>query len=790
MKFFKLILFLYLVTGTVRAQNKYIFISSENIPNGIEINLNKGKYLIRFYNKNIVETSFVPLGETFNKSSHAVVLKPEKGVIKENINKNETIKIGTNGIKVVIRKAPFQISYFYKDHLLLSQNKAYTKTDSTEIISFKISSDEVLYGGGERILGMNRRGYRLQLYNRAHYGYETHSELMNFTIPVVISSKNYLIHFDNPEIGFLDLDSAKNNTLAYETIGGRKTFQIIASDEPKQLTEMYTALTGRQPMPPRWALGNFSSRFGYHSQKEVLKTVALFKKYKIPLDAVVIDIYWFGPEIKGSMGNLEFFKDSFPHPEEMIKTLKKEGIKTVLVTEPFILTTSKRWQEASENGYLGKDKNGKSYRYDFYFGNTGIIDIFNPDAKTWFWNIYKDLTETGVSGWWGDLGEPEVHPSDLIHTTGTADEVHNIYGHNWAKMIYKGYRKDFPEQRPFILMRAGYSGSQHYGMIPWSGDVNRSWGGLQAQPEIILQMGMQGMAYMHSDLGGFAGGEIFDPELYIRWLQYGVFQPVFRPHAQEHIAPEPVFHDEKTRDLAQKAIELRYKLLPYNYTLAFQNHLTGIPFTRPLFYEEPGNKNLLTYSKTFLWGDDLLVSPVVEKGIQTQKVYFPKTASWYDFFNGNKFKGGTTQEVVLKEDHIPVFVRGGAFIPMIDIIENTDNYSIKNLKIHYFYDRDTKKSTSCLYHDDGKTPEAFKKGKYEILNLSGKLKNNKLILKISTQSGKAYHHTNKNIEIIIHNLDKKPSRVSEKNYRWDDKKKELYINFEYTRKTKKISVKL
>lgn len=152
----------------------------------------------------------------------------------------------------------------------------------------------------------------------------------------------------------------------------------------------------------------------------------------------------------------------------------------------------------------------------------------------------------------GDLGEPEVHPSKLLHANGvSADQVHNIYGHDWARLIYEGYKTTFPLERPFILMRAGYSGSQRFGMIPWTGDVNRSWGGLKPQMELTMQMGMQGIAYMHSDLGGFAGAND-DPELYVRWLQYGVFQPIFRPHAQQEVASEAIFKDEKQNNLPKK----------------------------------------------------------------------------------------------------------------------------------------------------------------------------------------------------------------------------------------------
>ena len=532
---------LFLSSTILFAQNsKRVFEGIKNNDSKIEIKTNDGKYFIKAINEHIVETSFIPQGETFNKESHAVILHTEN--VKFYLSENQThITLSTNGIKVSVQKSPFQISYSYKNKLLLSEKHGYIKTDSTEILNFNLTNNEILYGGGARVLGMNRRGNRLQLYNRAHYGYETHSELMNFTMPLVLSSKIYAVHFDNAPIGFLDLDSKKNNTLSYETISGRKTYQVIAADNWINLIQQYTNLTGKQPLPPRWALGNFASRMGYHSEKEAREVVQKFKDDQIPLDAIIIDLYWFGKELQGTMGNLEFYKDSFPTPKKMITDFKKKGIKTILITEPFILTNSKKWKETSEQGFLGKDSLGNPYTYDFYFGHTGIIDIYNPKAKDWFWNIYKKYNDMGVSGWWGDLGEPEVHPSDLIHAIGTADEVHNIYGHDWAKLVFEGYQKDYPNQRPFILMRAGYSGSQRFGMIPWSGDVNRTWGGLQAQPQIALQMGMQGMAYMHSDLGGFAGGEVLDAELYTRWLQYGVFQPIFRPHAQESVAAEPSF---------------------------------------------------------------------------------------------------------------------------------------------------------------------------------------------------------------------------------------------------------
>ena len=735
------------------------FIHFEEKETHFEINVNDGTYIITLYNDNIIETTFIPKGEVYKQQSHAVILTPQKVAVTVTKDSNR-IEITSKGINVVIQKKPFQIQYLYNNKMLLSEKSGYIKTDSTEMLEFNISDKEVLYGGGARALGMNRRGYKLPLYNRAHYGYETHSELMNYTMPLVFSSKIYAIHFDNAPIGFLDLDSQNNNTLRYETISGRKTYQVIAADTWLHLIDQYTDLTGKQPLLPRWALGNFASRMGYHTEKQTRETVQKFKENQIPLDAVIIDLYWFGADIKGHMGNLEFLKDSFPTPKKMIADFNKEGIKTILVTEPFILTTSKRWKEASENNYLAKDSLGKAYKFDFYFGNTGLIDIYNKKANQWFWHIYKKYIEMGIGGWWGDLGEPEVHPSDLIHATGTADEVHNIYGHDWAKMIFKGYQRDFSKQRPFILMRAGYSGSQRFGMIPWSGDVNRSWGGLQSQPEIALQMGIQGMAFMHSDLGGFAGANL-DNELYTRWLQYGVFQPIYRPHAQEEVPPEPVFREPKTKALAKKAIELRYKLLPYNYTLAFQNHQTGAPLMRPLFFDEPTNNVLLTTATSYLWGNDFLITPIVNQGITKKEIYFPKKSTWFDFYSDKKYKGGQTDSVKVHKEYIPTFVRAGAFIPMATAIQNTNDYNADTFKLHYYHETSVSTSKGKLYNDDGYTVNAFGKEQYELLFFYSEYKKKHLRFEFEKIVGIHFKAKDKKIKFTIHNIQKRPRRIKQ-----------------------------
>jgi alpha-glucosidase (family GH31 glycosyl hydrolase) len=750
----KKLLVLLLISSVSFAQNanrKYVSHSWKN--NVLEIKTSDGNYLIKPYSNQIIETSFIPNGEQFNPTSHAVVKQAEKIKIKFSKSK-ANLSLNTNELKVNICLAPFQIQYFDKnDKLLLSEKNGYTKKDSTQILDFNIGTEDVLYGGGARALGMNRRGNRLQLYNRAHYGYETRAELMNFCIPLVLSSKQFAVHFDNAAIGYLDLDSKKDNTLSYETFSGRKTYQVILGKSWENLIKNYTDLTGKQPLPPRWAFGNFSSRFGYHSQDQVINTIRKFEDDKIPVDAIILDLYWFGKSVKGTMGNLEWDKDNFPNPEKMISDLNAKGVKTILITEPFILTTSSKWQETVDKKVLATLANGKPAIWDFYFGNTGIVDVFKPEGKDWFWTIYKNLINQGVGGMWGDLGEPEVFPSKAKTFGGTADEVHNIYGHNWAKLIVEGYQKDFPNQRPFILMRAGYSGSQRFGMIPWSGDVSRSWGGLQSQMEIAMQMGMQGMSYMHSDLGGFAG-DYFDNELYLRWLQYGVFQPIFRPHAQEDVASEVAKKDVVTKAKAKKLVELRYQLLPYNYTLGFKNSTQGTPLMKPLFFEEPTNQKLLNENESYLWGNDFLIKPITKSNVTSTEIYFPKSNNWYDFYSDKKYKAGSTEMVVVEEDHIPVFVRGGSFIPMIKTIQNTSEYSLDNFDLHFYFDQ-TYSSSGELYNDDGLTPNAFEKGAYELVSFNSKMSKNILTISLNQKTGENFISKDKNITLKIHNINPK-----------------------------------
>ena len=700
-----------------------------------------------------------------------------------------TITLTYDNASASIDKQSHAISYSLNGEVVTKERDGLSINSHGVSLSFALSDDEKLYGGGQRVLGMDRRGNAMPLYNKAHYGYTTSSNQMYFGLSAVMSSKHYSVLFDNTASGELDMGSSTPDELLFSAKGGRASYIMVLGESLSDTVKSTVAITGKQPLPPRWLLGNFASRFGYKSQDEVMNVVDAFNKQDIPVDAVVLDLYWFGKDIKGHMGNLSWDTATFPEPEKMISELREQDVKTVLITEPFILTTSKQWDSAVENNALAQNDQGTPYTFDFYFGNTGLVDVFSEAGQDWFWQYYEKLAAQGVAGWWGDLGEPEVHPDDIQHAwseaglgnqTVSGTEVHNGYGHQWAKTVYNNLTELQSDTRPFVLMRSGFLGSQRYGMVPWTGDVSRSWGGLKPQVELALQMSVFGLAYTHSDLGGFAGGDTFDAELYTRWLQFGTFSPVFRPHAQDNIAPEPVFHDDPLKSIAREFIQLRYDMLPYNYSLAFENALFGTPLMRPLAMVFNENK-WFESAKSYMWGDALLVSPVTQPNQQTWAVELPP-GIWFDFFSSAKYQGGKTVDYPLTQDNFPVWVKAGSFMPMSEGLSRTEHFDARELEMHYWHDHSVISSSYTYYEDDGKSPNSVEKGLYTTLQLNASVDESAdLTLTLDSQGSYIGMPQQRNITYVVHGLTERPQKVlvdgAPAPATWSEKGKTLSLAF-------------
>ena len=613
--------------------------------------------------------------------------------------------------------------------------------DSGDVRGLRIALDSgsTWYGGGERSLPMNRYGQRIPFYNNPHYGYSLNAVELNYSVPLLMSPGRYGLLFDNPAKGYADIGRANPRMLEVGFAGGRVDVYVIPGANPDEVLRNYTALTGRQPLPPRWAFGNFVSRFGYRSRQQVEETVARMKAEMFPVDAAIIDIFWFGDSIQGTLGNLDFVnKKAWPEPEKMLAGFRKQQVNPILVTEPFVLKNTRQF--AASQPHLATDSSGKPFMLtDFYFGYGGLLDLFKPTARQWFWQHYKKWTDLGVAGWWGDLGEPEKHPAGILHDLSSmgakrkmaADEVHNLYGHMWSKMIYENWTKTYPNRRLFYLNRAGYAGSQRYSIFPWTGDVARSWDGLRAQLPILQSMSLSGVPYIHSDAGGFSMTDDDDQELYVRWLQMAAFTPILRPHGTAlgpdltppgviDMPSEPVYKQEPYKNIARTVIHQRYQLLPYHYGLAWEAATMGRPFIRPMTYYGITDSALLQATDQYMYGDAFLVAPVLAKGEKLRNLYLPKV-QWYNLENNRLREGGSWIADTTALETMPVYVKAGSFVPHWDEIayQNTTQYSLaRPITIRYYPGKF--ESSYTFFDDAGEGRYAFSdSSKYQLVEFSG-----------------------------------------------------------------------
>lgn len=662
--------------------------------------------------------------------SQAAVLKPQAMQVASFVTPEEFSLVSPTTIVIVNRKSGKVVFTNAEGEVLLTEAEGVNNSGKVKTVTHLQGSKENFYGAGERGHSLRLNGDSLVMYNRQNYSYtagDPRISQMGITVPYFASDKGYGVLYDDYNASSLQLGdtiiytSETPKPLSYYFINGQGSLGGVTSN--------YTLLTGRQNLPPLWALGYITSKYGYHTQDEALGAVDSLKRAGYPVDGIIFDLYWYGVET--DMGRLEWDKKQFPNHRAMLDSLNAMGVNTILISQPYINKKGAidNYNFLDENRMLTRGADGKSHDVTTWVGDAGMFDISNPETREWLWNRLKPLTEEGLAGWWGDLGEPEVHPLTIRHANGeTASQYHNVYGNEWSRLIYEGLRKDFPDMRPVLLMRGGTAGLQRYSVFPWTTDVSRSWGGLQPQVNLMLNSGLSGLGYMSSDIGGFAvdPAHPYDPELYVRWLEMGTFTPVLRTHAQ--FKPEP-YHYPAQQQILKKFIKMRYEWLPYNYTLAYENARYGLPLARPVnFYGDESGK-LADVQDEYLWGSEVLVAPVMTAGARSRKVIFP-AGEWINWNNpALRYKGGSTANIPAPLGTLPLFVKAGSFIPQYTReIANVTEYDPSELTVKYFPSAENTSYT--MFEDDRKDPESLTKGNYALLTFSGMRNGNNIDLHI------------------------------------------------------------
>ncbi len=640
-------------------------------------------------------------------------------------------------------------------------------TDASGRKTFSLSpigSGDAFYGGGERGYSLNLAGDTLVMYNRQNYGYtgnDPRIRQMNITMPLLVAPEGYGIMVDD----YAAAEMVTSNPLTYSSESpGSLSYYFFASPEGMPgVARQVADLTGHQELPPFWSLGYISSKYGYRTEAETLGVADTLRREGYPLDGMVLDLYWYGKE--QDMGRLAWDPDQWPTYRKMLADLKQRGVNMVAISQPYVLRNGRgidNYEYLAPRGMFGKDSVGNVKEVKIWVGEGGMLDVSNPETRQWLRERYKALTDSGMTGWWGDLGEPEVHPEGMYHHNGlTTRQYHNLYGNDWSRIIYDLFKEEYPDTRLMTLMRGGTAGLQRFSVFPWSTDVSRSWGGLEPQIRIMLNSGLSGLGYMSHDVGGFAvdPANPVDPELYVRWCQLGLFSPILRTHAQQYAEP---YKYPEHRDILLPLIKERYRWLPYNYTLAADNSRFGLPLVRPLGYYDEDPALLDTISDQYLWGRDVMVAPVLTQGATSRKVVFP-SGTWVDINNpANIHKGGSEAVVDAPLSVLPLFARAGALLPKADYkMRNTGDYDPSRYTIDYYpVEGEYGQTSYTLFEDNRLSAQSLMKGEYALIDITADNTADGILLKVAKpQMTYKEMPARRTLTFVIHNVSR-PAKVT------------------------------
>ena len=530
---------------------------------------------------------------------------------------------------------------------------------------FESNPDEKIYGMGQyQQKFLNLKGAELELAHRNSQA----------SVPFMISSLGYGFLWNNPAVGKVNFNKNITSWIALST--KKLDYWITAGDTPKEIEEAYANATGKVPMMPEYGMGFWQCKLRYRTQDEILEVAREYKKRGIPLDVIVVDFFHWPFQ-----GDWRFDPIYFPDPDAMIRELKDMGIELMVSIWPMVDYRSENFKEMMAKGLLTRVEKG--VRIDnTYCGNTIQYDPTNPEAREYVWGkVKKNYYDKGVHIFWLDEAEPEYTVYDFEnyrYHLGPNVQVGNVYPLMYAKTFFDGMRKE-GQEKIVNLLRCAWAGSQRYGALVWSGDIHSTFDSLQNQFAAGLNMGIAGIPWWTTDIGGFFGGDIRDPEfreVLVRWFEYGTFCPVMRLHGyrmpyQPKLgntpssectsgAPNEIWsYGEDNYEILKRYIGYREHMRPYIRTLMKAAHEKGDPVMRPLFYDFPDDPKCWENEKQFMFGPDCLVTPVMTKAQKTAEVYLPEGAEWTDVWTGKKYSGGMTVTVETPIDQIPLFGRNG-----------------------------------------------------------------------------------------------------------------------------------
>ena len=494
---------------------------------------------------------------------------------------------------------------------------------------------------------------------------------------------------------------SSNTTTFRSPVAKALDYVVFYGPSADNVIATYRNLTGNAPMFPKWAYGFWQCRERYTSGTHLVETVKEFRKRNLPVDVIVQDWQYWGSR---GWGVPQFDEKNYPNPAGFIKELHD-------LNAHFNISI---WSNPDKNSTIGKEFVAKNR----FIPNTKWLDYFNPETRKEYWNTLKvNMFDQGVDSWWMDAVEPEndALKGEKTHI-GAGDFYRLTYPLMVSQAVYKGQRKTSINKRVCILTRSAFSGQQRYGVINWSGDIGGTWDVFRNQIVAGLNFSITGLPYWTTDIGGFfrPGHSQYTDEKYhellTRWYQWGAFNPIFRMHGYQS-ETEPWKYGQKVEDNMRKMLNLRYRLLPYIYSEAWQVTKNGSTIMRPLVMDFNGDEAALSSKFEYMFGKSILAAPVTEPNVNQWNVYLPKTSGWFDFWTGKYYSGGQTIKADAPLDRIPLFVKAGSIIPMGKIIQSSAEKS-DTLEIRVYKGAN---GEFTLYEDEGDNYN-YEKGKYATIS--------------------------------------------------------------------------
>jgi len=538
-------------------------------------------------------------------------------------------------------------------------------------VRFQAYKDERIYGLGQHQHGcLNQKGCVI---DQMQYNTEV-------SIPFLLSSRGYGFLWNNPAIGRVELGQHETRWVAEAT--PQLDYWITTGETPADMLERYVDATGHAPMLPEWAAGFWQCKLRYRTQEELLEIAREYKRRGLPLSIIVSDFFHWSKQ-----GDWQFDPECWPDPAEMVRELDEMGVKLMVSVWPSVSMSSTNFQDMQQKGLLLHTERGVPALMAFQeVGIEGPVyihyyDATHPEARQYIWDkVREGYYRHGIKVWWLDACEPEIIPRDfdnLRYYLGNGQAVANIYPLLHEQAFYEGMRAE-GEEEIISLCRSAWAGSQRYGAAVWSGDIASTFEVLQAQVRAGLNIGLSGIPWWTTDIGGFHGGNIttsYFKELIIRWFQYGVFCPLFRLHGfrvpnkdvQGSGGPNEVWaFGEEAYTIIKEMLFLRERLRPYLMEQMQVAHDIGTPPMRPLFFDFPDDEVCWAVEDQFMLGPDLLVAPVLHKGARSRGVYLPVGAAWSDAWTGETFEGGQQIEADAPLERIPLYLRADKKLPIVE----------------------------------------------------------------------------------------------------------------------------